>query len=463
MYRLAQVRNLQERLITFHPRLTQSLYPFPISPSPRIHTVFTPYSQCYVHSSGALLLDYRDGERYDSRLRYTAAYCPAAGPQGAANPHPQQQQQGTQQLLQAPVLLKGSAEDDDDDDDGGGGGGGEDDDDEEGGDATMKDAAAAAAVAGGPTGAGAAPMAAAASAAAADGSGRVVPIAVAGGAQGVLPPGGIRREGGEEDKEEEEEGEEEFFDPYKPLDAHVPGNLPIKPMQVWEGRPACPYLTTCVPTPWNISHYIPHFRACPHLQVRKPGKARRGAAAFARQQQHNPYSLAPFLSAGPGSSSSTSVSNLVHQEFSYAAELMVSHRSGSGKAAAGAAGGGGTAAGRSAARAVGQNIAGGGAGAAFDWVDVATAAGAAAAGAAAEGGQRLDGGDDDDGNDDGGGGGDAGGWDDGGFGDDGDGGGGLDVSDVMAGMRGVRGGRILVLMSKWSEMVGTLALWPSGV
>ena len=188
----------------------------------------SPYSQCYVHSSGALLLDYRDGERYDSRLRYTPAYRPAAGQQQGAAAHPTQQQQ-----LQAPLLLKGSAEDDEDDDDGGGGGGGDDDDEEEGGDAVMKDAAAAAAAAAAvvATGAGIAPVAAAA-AGAADGGCKMVPNAAA----GVGPPGGVRREDGEEEEEEEDGGEEEFFDPYKPLDAHVPGNLPLKPMQVWGGR-----------------------------------------------------------------------------------------------------------------------------------------------------------------------------------------------------------------------------------
>ena len=171
---------------------------------------------------------------------------------------------------------------------------------------------------------------------------------------------------------------------------------------------------------------LPHLHACPLLQVRKPGKARRGAAAFARQQQHNPYSLASLLSAAPGSSAS--VPGLVHQEFAYAAELMVSHRSGGGKAA-----GEGSLAGRGAAVVRGGQAAGGGAGAAFDRADVA----AATTTGGAAGGPHDDGDDDDDG-----GGGDAGGWDAAGFEDDGDGGGGgggLDASDVMAGMQGAGG------------------------
>ena len=96
----------------------------------------------------------------------------------------------------------------------------------------MKDAATAAAAAAAgvaTTGAGGAPVAGVMAAAAAEGEGKVVSIAAAGG-----PPGGVLREGRAE--EEEEEGEEEFFDPYKPLDAHVPGNLPLKPMQVRGGR-----------------------------------------------------------------------------------------------------------------------------------------------------------------------------------------------------------------------------------
>lgn len=122
------------------------------------------------------------------------------------------------------------------------------------------------------------------------------------------------------------------------------------------------------------------------------------------------------------------VPGLVHQEFAYAAELIVSQRS------AGPRGGPATTSARGSGLrnltggALAAAAAGGQAApmAAFDWTDVN-----------AGGAGRADLGDDDD---DGGGGGDGGaGWDVGGLEDDGDVGPtdvGLDASDVMAGMRG---------------------------
>ena len=207
-----------------------------------------------MHSSGALLLDYRDGERYDTRLRYRSGTVSNDGglyepmwKSGAFELQGQLLAAEQRDLGPAAIVVTGAGQalggddkdDDDDDDDGGGadGGGGDDDDDD--GDAPMAlgaaggvEGGAAAAVAGGEALAGPS-----GTAALAEGRGPSAreggPLPAAGdGAEAELGPGHRRAAGQAEGEDGDAEDEREFFDPYHPLDPDVPGILPIKPMQV---------------------------------------------------------------------------------------------------------------------------------------------------------------------------------------------------------------------------------------
>lgn len=207
-------------------------------------------AQCYVHTSGALLLDANDGDLYDQLLNNTSAAAAA------------QQLQFQQQLQQQAAALAAAAagnkqvqrpgEETDDDD--GGGGLGDDDDEEEAGNkpATQGTAQAGAAST---LGGGA--------------------VAVAGAQQGQEAAGG--RAAGNLTVVQEEEGEDpSMFDPYKPLDMHSKGSLPIKP-----------------------------------LMVKRPGKNRLRPVVL----QARKHSQAKALVAG-----------LVHPEFAYAAQLLPQQR-----------------------------------------------------------------------------------------------------------------------------------------
>lgn len=205
--------------------------------------------RCYVHASGALLLDVRDGDQYDRRLVYAGAQkqrrgldlqeqlaaqqallLPCAPAQAAlpgdaqvaAGPVPVAgQQDGAEPQVQvaldaAPAdgpPAPGLAEDAAMDDDYGGGGfdGGDYGDDESWGDdraATV--AQQAPELPGGPA------------------------AAMAGQAEGRVLR--ARRGQGSATEQREDGSEDEAFDPLKPLDPNVPGPLPVKPLQVKKPR-----------------------------------------------------------------------------------------------------------------------------------------------------------------------------------------------------------------------------------
>ncbi|KAG1662141.1 hypothetical protein FOA52_011014 [Chlamydomonas sp. UWO 241] len=358
-------------------------------------------AQCAMHVSGALLLDFRDGDTYDAELRSVAGSVAGVSTSHLTQAAQQAQQQQAGGGLDATGAPAGTAApgaataaataDDDDDDDGGGGaaGFGEDDDDDEGGgvngvnagvngvnggvnggDAAMRDVAAG----GGGVGGGA------------GGKGQG-PVGTEGG-EGLAAQGRGAAEGAEEGRAQQQaqaQAEEEaaLFDPYAPLDPNAVGELLVKPMQ-----------------------------------VRKP-KGRK--AAFSRRP-HSVHTLVPGLN---------------HQEFAYAAMLLLPRRAAKAAAptAAARAARAGAAAGAAAPAAV------------FDWTDANAAAAAqrdATAGVDGEddddaGSRQRDeaaGGDGENGND-------AGAWGAAGFdNDDDDGGGALDIgggvdaTDILAGMRG---------------------------
>ena len=176
-----------------------------------------------MHASGALLLDYRDGERYDAHLRSTA---PHPSDQMFGSGHPAAKATAPGEIVPSAagvvclVTNAARAEDDDDDDDGGAAGGADDDDEDMGPEAGAATAIAvgAAAVAAGEAAAQVPPKEAVSGMPGA-------PLAPAGRIGAEAPAGGTQ----------EEEDEEEFFDPYRPLNADVPGDLLIRPMQVGGG------------------------------------------------------------------------------------------------------------------------------------------------------------------------------------------------------------------------------------
>lgn len=208
-------------------------------------------AQCFVHMSGALLLDANDGDLYDQVLNNTH---PAVATQQQA------QLQGAAAAAAAGAgKLQGQGEEEEDDDDGGGGMG--DDDDEEDGPANNKQPAQ--------------PAATQAAQATTVGGGAVT-LAGTQQQQGVQPGPGVQQQG---NGDVAGAAEDDVFDPYKPLDMHGKGSLPIKP-----------------------------------LAVRRPGKNRlRPVVLQARQQR----SAAASKAAAAG---------LVHAEFAYALSLMPQQR-----------------------------------------------------------------------------------------------------------------------------------------
>ena len=229
-------------------------------------------SLCHVHLSGALLLDYRDGEMYDSKLRPLGAA--KAAPLEFQAPPPPHVLPSTTMAAEggAPTMAPSlpahavvgadgkavAGEEDDDDDDNGGatmGGGDEDDDDEDHPRVPQQ-----------PTLHPGAPHPPAPHAL------PLHPVALAPGVDGGVGAR-VREEG--------------VFDPWTPLDPNSASTLPIKPMVV--KRP------------------------------KSTAAVAKALAAKARSSQGALHTLNPHSSRG----ALKHVPELVHQEFAYASELLL--------------------------------------------------------------------------------------------------------------------------------------------
>ena len=220
-------------------------------------------SQCFVHCSGALLLDNKDGECYDQALVLRpgmhlpssqqqpapATWVPAAAPAPPPVPGP-----------------KPAAAGSDDDDDDGGGGNNMDEDEDEG-----------------------APGQAAKQAGEQPGIQPVLNPALQGG-----PPAAA----GVDPQQQQQALDDSLpardqFDPYRPLDLHIPGDLPVRPILIRvppkNRRPAVfarKGQQVAAPVP---GLYHPEFayalELTAHSRPRKAAAAKAARAAAAQQQQ----------------------------------------------------------------------------------------------------------------------------------------------------------------------------------
>lgn len=194
-------------------------------------------AQCYVHASGALVLDYRDGSMYDGALHVTTACTSGAAAAPAHGGEPAGSKAATEAAAAPHVaaatgpppadddedgaghLDTGFDHDNDDDDGGGGGGAGSD-----GGDDGMRSE-------------GLLPMPPA---------GPHEPPCTANDGPSLRGATGAAEHGGDAAWPRSPDGAHaasaQYFDPYERLDPNAAGDLPIKPMRVQKlgrARAAC--------------------------------------------------------------------------------------------------------------------------------------------------------------------------------------------------------------------------------
>lgn len=220
-------------------------------------------AQCYVHESGALMLDPADCELYDAHLNNRAA---RVGGQGWGT-EPSQASQGQGQCGSQPVLpasQPGRAAAEEDEEGGGGGGGGASSDEEgEGGVAGGASQAPGAAVPAGNATTGNAAALDPVATAPVPPTGQLLDGAgIAGVAPAPAPaPPAPTAEG---EGEEEEAGR---HDPWKPLDMHAPGTLPLRPMQVCAPGPMQSRVPMLRLNFGAEQMLCKHFRACESVRV----------------------------------------------------------------------------------------------------------------------------------------------------------------------------------------------------